>query len=109
MAATERITMTMREVDRLRTIQSVVDGMLMTWQAAERLHLSRRQVERLTTRYRSQGASGLLSRHRGHPSNYQLADGVAERDARELSTEEIRRMRPARETLPQRIGEGAAA
>lgn len=30
MAATERITMTMREVDRLRTIQSVVDGMLMT-------------------------------------------------------------------------------
>ncbi|MGF6903434.1 hypothetical protein P3T22_004720, partial [Paraburkholderia sp. GAS348] len=25
------------------------------------------------------GASGLLSRHRGHPSNYQLADGVAER------------------------------
>ncbi|MGF6899466.1 ISNCY family transposase [Paraburkholderia sp. GAS348] len=73
------ITMTMREVDRLRTIQSVVDGMLMTWQAAERLHLSRRQVERLTVRYRSQGASGLLSRHRGHPSNYQLADGVAER------------------------------
>src|SRR3954447_25853430 len=73
------ITMTMREVDRLRTIQSVVDGMLMTWQAAERLHLSRRQVERLSVRYRSQGASGLLSRHRGHPSNYQLADGAAER------------------------------
>jgi transposase len=73
------ITMSMREVDRLRTIQSVVDGMLMTWQAAERLHLGRRQVERLTVRYRSQGASGLLSRHRGHPSNYRLADGVAER------------------------------
>jgi uncharacterized protein (DUF4415 family) len=29
-------------------------------------------------------------------------------DTRELGTEEIRRMRPARETLPQRIGEGAA-
>jgi transposase len=53
--------------------------MLMTWQAAERLQLSRRQVERLTVRYRRQGASGLLSRHRGHPSNYQLADGTAER------------------------------
>ncbi|SOF01370.1 Helix-turn-helix domain-containing protein [Burkholderia sp. OK233] len=65
MSASGTITMTMREVDRLRTIQSVVDGMLMTWQAAERLHLSRRQVERLTVRYRSQGASGLLSRHRG--------------------------------------------
>lgn len=30
-------------------------------------------------RYRSQVASGLLSRHRGHPSNYQPADGVAKR------------------------------
>ena len=79
MTTSGTITMTMREVDRLRTIQSVVDGMLMTWQAAERLDLSRRQVERLIVRYRSQGASGLLSRHRGHPSNYQLADGVAER------------------------------
>jgi transposase len=79
MTTSGTITMTMREVDRLRTIQSVVDGMLMTWQAAERLHLSRRQVERLTVRYRRQGASGLLSRHRGHPSNYQLADGTAER------------------------------
>jgi transposase len=79
MTTSGTITMTMREVDRLRTIQSVVDGMLMTWQAAERLQLSRRQVERLTVRYRRQGASGLLSRHRGHPSNYQLADGTAER------------------------------
>jgi hypothetical protein len=79
MTTSGTITMTMREVDRLRTIQSVVDGMLMTWQAAERLRLSRRQVERLTVRYRNQGASGLLSRHRGHPSNYQLTDGTAER------------------------------
>ncbi|MFM0415329.1 hypothetical protein [Paraburkholderia aromaticivorans] len=37
MNASGTITMTMREVDQLRTIQSVVDGMLMTWQAAERL------------------------------------------------------------------------
>jgi transposase len=79
MTTSGTITMTMREVDRLRTIQSVVEGMLMTRQAAERLQLSRRQVERLTVRYRRQGASGLLSRHRGHPSNYQLADGTAER------------------------------
>ncbi|MFM0367842.1 BrnA antitoxin family protein [Paraburkholderia aspalathi] len=33
---------------------------------------------------------------------------AADPDARELSTEEIRSMRPARETLPQRIGEAAA-
>lgn len=64
MAQPGTITMTMREVDRLRIIQSLADGLLMPWQAAERLHLSRRQVERLTLRYRSQGASGLLPRRR---------------------------------------------
>ncbi|BFG78818.1 hypothetical protein PTKU46_68510 [Paraburkholderia terrae] len=41
MAATERITMTMREVDRFKIIQ-----------AAERLGLTVRQVEHLVTRYR---------------------------------------------------------
>jgi len=35
------ITMSMREVDRLRAIQSVVDGRLMPWRAAERLGLGR--------------------------------------------------------------------
>lgn len=35
--------------------------------------------------------------------------GIAvDADTRELSTEEIRRMRPAHETLPKRIGESAA-
>lgn len=34
---------------------------------------------------------------------------AADPDTRELGTEEIRRMRPARETLPKRIGESAAA
>ncbi|WP_345817653.1 helix-turn-helix domain-containing protein (plasmid) [Paraburkholderia sp. PREW-6R] len=67
MTTSRTITITIREVDRLRTIQLLVDGMLMTLQAAQRLHLSRRQVERLIVRYRSQGASELLSRHREHP------------------------------------------
>ncbi|WP_181885667.1 hypothetical protein [Trinickia dinghuensis] len=37
MAATERITMTMRELDRYKVIQAVADGMLKPWRAAERL------------------------------------------------------------------------
>jgi hypothetical protein len=45
--------MTMRELDRLKVIEAVVDGRLMPWRAAERLRLSRRQVERLANRYRS--------------------------------------------------------
>jgi len=34
MAATDRITMTMRELDRFKVIQSVVDGQLKPWRAA---------------------------------------------------------------------------
>jgi len=47
MAATERITMTMRELDRFKVIQDVADGKLKPWPAAERLELTTRQVRRL--------------------------------------------------------------
>ena len=47
MAATERITMTMRELDRFKVIQDVADGKLKPWRAAERLELTTRQVRRL--------------------------------------------------------------
>jgi hypothetical protein len=76
------ITMSMSELDRLKVIQAVADGMLMPWRAAERLGISRRQIERLTARYRDRGALGLVSRHRGRPSNHQLADGLADRAIR---------------------------
>ncbi|MDR6430137.1 transposase [Variovorax paradoxus] len=73
------ITMTMREADRLKTIQAVVDRMLRVGQAAQRLGMSRRQIERLVSRYLDDGPSGLVSRKRGRPSNNQLAAGIAER------------------------------
>ncbi|MFK4441041.1 transcriptional regulator GlxA family with amidase domain [Caballeronia udeis] len=66
------ITMTMRELDRLKVIEAVIEERLMLWRAAERLGISRRQVERLTSRYRSEGAAGLVSRQRGRSSNRQL-------------------------------------
>lgn len=72
MTRTEVITVSMRELDRLKAIQAVVDGMLRPGVAAERLQLSDRQLRRLVHRYQSEGSSGLLSRHRGRPSNHQL-------------------------------------
>jgi len=45
------ITMSMREADRLKTVQAVMDRMLRVGQAAQRLGLSRRQLERLIQRY----------------------------------------------------------
>jgi len=61
MAATDRITMTMRELDRFKVIQSVVDGLLKPWRAAQRLALTTRQVRRLAARLRERGAAGLIS------------------------------------------------
>ena len=75
--AAATITMTMREADRLKTVQAVVDRMRRVGQAAQRLGMSRRQVERLVDRYVDEGPSGLASRRRGRPSNNQLAPGVA--------------------------------
>lgn len=59
--------MSMREIDRLKTVQAVMDGTLRVGLAARRLELSRRQLERLLRRYQAQGAAGLLSRRRGRP------------------------------------------
>jgi hypothetical protein len=49
------ITMNMREVDRLKTVQAVVDRMTRVGQAAKRLGLSRRQMSRLMERYAAEG------------------------------------------------------
>jgi hypothetical protein len=77
MAKPETITMSMQELDRLKTIQAVVACQIKASAAAARLDLTRRQVNRLIQRYLDAGASGLVSRKRGKPSNFQLAPGVA--------------------------------
>ena len=77
MAVTGMITMSMQEIDRLKVIQAVVDGNLKPMQAAARLGLTTRQVQRLVNRYREHGASGLVSQKRGRIGNHQLAPGLA--------------------------------
>jgi transposase len=67
----------MRELDRLKMIQSVVDMGLKPGRAAERLGLTVRQVERLVARYRESGAAGLASRKRDKPGNRKLDEGLA--------------------------------
>ena len=79
MTRTGTITMSMQELDRLKVIEAVAEARLMTWRAAERLGLSRRQVERLVMRYRDEGAAGLVSRRRGTRSNHQLPQTVLDR------------------------------
>ena len=72
------VTVSMRELDRLKAIQAVADARLKPERAAERLNLSVRQVERLVWRYHAAGVAGLVSGKRGRPSNHQLPNGVAQ-------------------------------
>jgi hypothetical protein len=79
MAATERITMTMRELDRFKVIQAVADGVLKPWRATQRLGLTTRQIRRLVTRLREDGPGGLVSHRRAKPSNNRLDAATANR------------------------------
>lgn len=77
MNKTETITMAMRELDRLKIIQAVVDGTLPPSRAAQRLGLTDRQVRRLVNRVRENGPSGIVSLRRGRPSNNRLPADIA--------------------------------
>jgi hypothetical protein len=72
------ITRHMRDLDRFKTIQAVVDRELKPGRAAERLGLSVRQIERLVIRYRAEGPVGLISRHRHRTGNRALKRSVGE-------------------------------
>ena len=84
--ATEKETLSMREVDRAVVVRDVLEGRLRRDRAAERLRVSVRQVQRLVARYRERGAAGLISGHRGKRSNRAIADAVR-REAVELVRE----------------------
>jgi len=73
------VTLNMRELDRLKVVQAIVETGLKPGRAAERLGLSVRQVERLVTRYQTSGAAGLCSGKRARPGNRKLDEGLAVR------------------------------
>ena len=74
-----KVTVTMRELDRLKCIQGLIDGHLRQNVVATRLGLTTRQVRRLVRRYESHGPVGLISRLRGRASNNRLKPEAAER------------------------------
>src|SRR3569833_4302885 len=68
----------MRDLERLKTIQAVVDGDLKPGRAAERLSMTVRQIERLVIRYRAECPVGLISRHRHRTGIRALKSTLAE-------------------------------
>ncbi|HTX25315.1 MAG TPA: ISNCY family transposase [Steroidobacteraceae bacterium] len=79
--------MSMRELDRLKCIQAIVDGDLKPVRAAERLGLTTRQIRRLANRYRAQGPVGLIPRSRNRPSNNRLEPSLEAQVADILRTQ----------------------
>lgn len=70
------VTMSKREFDQLETLLGVRSGRLRVADACALLGRSRRQVFRLLRGIREAGASSLVSKRRGKPSNRRLPDAV---------------------------------
>ena len=58
-----------KELTRLEILRDLASGRLTTPAAAQLLGLERRQVQRLAKAYQEQGATALISKKRGQPSN----------------------------------------
>lgn len=70
--------MSQKEARRLAVVNEVLDGRKSQAQAALVLGLSVRQIKRLCRQVRDAGASGLVSKRRGVPSNRCIDAGVRE-------------------------------
>lgn len=68
--------MSKEEIERLEIVGRVVDGIISQRQAAGMLGLTDRQVRRLQRAYEAEGASALVSKKRGRPSNRRLGEPV---------------------------------
>jgi len=77
------LTMSNREIDKIKTIQNTIDGRFTQAETARMLDLSDRQVRRLCAKVRKEGNKGIIHGLRGSPSNHQLKPGLLE-EAMEL-------------------------
>jgi hypothetical protein len=71
-----RVTFAMRDLDPLKCIQAVVDGVLKPIKATDRLGLTTRQARQLARRYLAQGPAGMISKRFNRRSNNRLNDDL---------------------------------
>jgi transposase len=72
-------TMSTKEMDRALVMAKLVERSLSQVAAAEMLRITVRQVRRLQRAYEAQGATALVSKRRGKPSNRKLDDSLRQR------------------------------
>jgi len=66
------LTMSTKELSRLEVMGRIQEKRMTQKEATKIIGVSERQVKRLWKRYREKGASGLVSRRRGKPSNNRM-------------------------------------
>jgi hypothetical protein len=80
----ERISLSVRERERLKVLQQVREGHLKQIEAARRLRLTDRHVRRLLALLRSQGDRAMVHRLRGRRSNRKIPEALTQRVLRQL-------------------------
>lgn len=68
--------MSIKELNRVKLVQDVLDGMMKPGLAARQMGVTSRHFRRILERYRSEGAPGLVSKSRNRPSNHRLPQGL---------------------------------
>jgi len=66
------LTMSNREIDKLKVIQNTIDGRFKQAEAAQILGISDRHVRRLCSRVQKDGNRGVIHGLKGQPSNHRL-------------------------------------
>lgn len=68
--------MSIKELNRVKLVQDVLDGMMKPGLAARQMDVTPRHFRRILERYRAEGAAGLASKSRNRPSNHRLPEGL---------------------------------
>lgn len=72
----KRITLTMKEIKRLKVLTLISEGELTRAEGAKRLGLSERQLYRIQKTYREKGEQGLIHGNRGKVSHRKIGEDV---------------------------------
>jgi len=70
----EVLAMSHQELDRLEVLKLIEDKRINQIQGAKQLDLSTRQLRRIQSSYRKDGAKGIISKHRDKVSNNKFSD-----------------------------------
>lgn len=68
------LLMSPQDLERIKLLEKIKSKKITQVEAARLLDLSERQVIRLCQEYKKFGAAGIISKHRGKPSNNRLSD-----------------------------------